>query len=107
MSYGKFWAAAVTFSSTSKTSLKHLQKQITNFGMITPVQTLDDLQIINLSEPSVCQLHQMFKCVQCCSNEHALPSFPLMKNWIINKKKGQMLPLIHLFLQCLFLHCQV
>jgi hypothetical protein len=41
---------------------------------------------INLDETHVRQLRQMFKCIQCCSNEHTLPHCPLMKNWIIKKK---------------------
>jgi hypothetical protein len=41
---------------------------------------------INLPEEYVKQLRQLFKCVQCRSNEHTLTSCPLMKNWIIRKK---------------------
>jgi hypothetical protein len=41
---------------------------------------------INLPEHFVKQLCQMFKCVQCRSNDHTLPSCPLMKNWSIKKK---------------------
>jgi hypothetical protein len=41
---------------------------------------------INLLETYVKQLRSMFKCVQCRSNDHTLPSCPLMKNWIIKKK---------------------
>ena len=28
----------------------------------------------------------MFKCPQCRTNNHALSTFPLMKNWSIKKK---------------------
>lgn len=41
---------------------------------------------INLPEEYAKQLRQLFKCVQCRSNEHTLTSSPLMKNWIIRKK---------------------
>ncbi len=44
---------------------------------------------INLSEDRVKQLRQMFKCAQCCTNDHTLPSCPLMKNWIIKRKAHQ------------------
>jgi hypothetical protein len=44
---------------------------------------------INLPEEKVKLLCQMFKCVQCHSNDHTLPSCPLMKNWIIKKKPHQ------------------
>jgi hypothetical protein len=44
---------------------------------------------INLLEDHVKKLHQMFKCVQCCTNDHTLPSCPFMKNWIIKKKLHQ------------------
>jgi hypothetical protein len=41
---------------------------------------------INLPEDRVKLLRQMFKCEQCCTNEHTLPSCPLMKHWIIKRK---------------------
>jgi hypothetical protein len=44
---------------------------------------------INLSEDHVKKLRQMFKCVQCRTNDHTLPSCPFMKNWIIKKKPCQ------------------
>jgi hypothetical protein len=67
-----------------------------NIGMATAVQDTQYVQVlkmhkeywagaINLDETHVQQLHQMFKYVQCHSNEHTLPSCPLKKNWNINK----------------------
>jgi hypothetical protein len=41
---------------------------------------------INLLETYVKQLRSMFKCIQCHSNDHTLPSCPFMKSWIIKKK---------------------
>jgi hypothetical protein len=83
----------------SKPSLKPNLKKSTNMGFVAVVQ--DDttssygtfkmhkeslVGTVNLSEDFIKQLHQMFKCVQCCSNDHTLLSCPLMKNWIIKKK---------------------
>jgi hypothetical protein len=58
--------------------------------MVAAVQDTEDIQVfemhresrvwaINLDEMHVRQLSQLFKCVQCCSNEHTLPHCPLMK----------------------------
>lgn len=41
---------------------------------------------INLPEEQVKQICQMFKCTQCRTNDHTLPSCPLLKNWIIKRK---------------------
>ncbi len=38
---------------------------------------------INLSEDFVKKLRSLFKCPQCRTNDHTLPSCPLMKNWVI------------------------
>ena len=41
---------------------------------------------INLDEAHVKILRSMFKCLQCCTNNHTFPSCPLLKNWVIKKK---------------------
>jgi hypothetical protein len=71
----------------------------TSLGIVTAVQEADSslpdglelhkdawVGAINLPEDRVKQLRQMFKCAQCRTNDHTLPSCPLLKNWIIKRK---------------------
>jgi hypothetical protein len=74
-------------------------KKPTNLGFVAAVSGLNQdgshtfemhkeswVGAVNLQEDFFKQLRQMFKCVQCRTNDHTLPSCPLMKNWIIKKK---------------------
>lgn len=93
---------AISLPPTSGLQNKHATKHIPtknsfNVGIVAAVQDTDDVQVfemhkeswvgaINLDEAHARQLRQMFKSVQCCSNNHTLPHCPLMKNWSIQKK---------------------
>jgi hypothetical protein len=86
---------------TAKTPPKIPQKNPTStpLGIVTAVhdpdtKNHDGLEMhkdawvgaINLPKDRVKLLRQMFKCAQCRSNGHTLPSCPLMKHWIIKRK---------------------
>jgi hypothetical protein len=96
------WGAAPSLKITpnGKTSpvIPPSSKKTTSAGFVAHVQDVDSdtppldmhrdvgVAAINLSEDKVKLLCSMFKCVQCCSNEHTFPSCPFMKNWILKKK---------------------
>lgn len=74
-------------------------KKPTNLGFVAAVSGLNQdgshafemhkeswVGAVNLQEDFFKQLRQMFKCVQCRTNDHTLPSCPLMKSWITKKK---------------------
>jgi hypothetical protein len=86
-------------ASISKLPPKPPPKKTNTLGLVASVQDSNGLPqydfemhqdawvgAINLPEDHVKQLQQMLKCVQCRTNDHTLPSCPLMKNWIIKKK---------------------
>ena len=95
----KLWGLPYGGSAiVAKQSSRNFPKKPTILGTVAAVQDQDNspteftmhkepwFGAVNLPEDLVKQLRQMFKCVQCRSNDHTLPSCPLMKNWIIKNK---------------------